>query len=74
MCEHVFCPRVRTAAPSPRAVILDHGEPVYARITDNWPTREPWFNETGDNGALLMERARGERAELRCACCALRMV
>jgi carnosine synthase len=30
-------------------VVLDGGVPTYARVTDNWPTHEPWFNETGDN-------------------------
>jgi len=30
-------------------VVLDAGVATYARVTDNWPTHEPWFNETGDN-------------------------
>ena len=27
-------------------------------MTDNWPTLEPWFNETGDNAPSLFERER----------------
>ena len=25
------------------------GEVVYGAVTDNWPTLEPYFNETGSN-------------------------
>ncbi|GFR47370.1 hypothetical protein Agub_g9079 [Astrephomene gubernaculifera] len=30
-------------------LIFDNGRPVYGAITDNWPTVEPYFNETGSN-------------------------
>lgn len=30
-------------------LILSEGEAVYGAITDNWPTVEPYFNETGSN-------------------------
>eukprot|EP00976_Prorocentrum_cordatum_P064666 1177581-Prorocentrum_minimum.AAC.1 len=35
-------------------VVLSDGEAVYAKVTDNWPTVEPWFNETGDNAPSLL--------------------
>ena len=28
-------------------LVMSGGEAVYGGITDNWPTLEPWFNETG---------------------------
>lgn len=30
-------------------LIFSEFEPVYGCITDNWPTVEPYFNETGSN-------------------------
>lgn len=30
-------------------LVLSEGEAVYGAITDNWPTVEPYFNETGSN-------------------------
>ena len=30
-------------------VIFSEGDAVYGAITDNWPTVEPYFNETGSN-------------------------
>ena len=30
-------------------LVLSEGAPVYGAITDNWPTVEPYFNETGSN-------------------------
>ena len=30
-------------------LIISEGEAVYGAITDNWPTVEPYFNETGSN-------------------------
>ena len=30
------------------------GEPVYGAVNDNWPTVEPYFNETGSNGGRAM--------------------
>ena len=46
-------------------VVLDEGVPVYSRITDNWPTYEPWFNETGDNcPSLLPPAAQAEMVTL----------
>ena len=43
---------------SPRAsppLLPLQGEPVYGAVTDNWPTIEPYFNETG--GWLLTASA-----------------
>ena len=28
---------------------LTQGEVIYGAVTDNWPTIEPYFNETGSN-------------------------
>ena len=30
-------------------LVISDGQPVYGAITDNWPTIEPYFNETGSN-------------------------
>ncbi|KAK9812604.1 hypothetical protein WJX72_000445 [[Myrmecia] bisecta] len=30
-------------------LVFSEGQPVYGAITDNWPTVEPYFNETGSN-------------------------
>mmetsp|Transcript_24803 Transcript_24803/g.63947 ORF Transcript_24803/g.63947 Transcript_24803/m.63947 type:complete len:638 (+) Transcript_24803:91-2004(+) len=30
-------------------LIFDNGVPAYGAVTDNWPTVEPYFNETGSN-------------------------
>merc|ERR1719183_273744 len=30
-------------------VVMNGKSAAYAKVTDNWPTLEPWFNETGDN-------------------------
>ena len=30
-------------------LVLSEGQPVYGCLTDNWPTVEPYFNETGSN-------------------------
>ena len=30
-------------------LVISDGVPVYGAITDNWPTVEPYFNETGSN-------------------------
>lgn len=30
-------------------VVFNQGACVYGAITDNWPTIEPYFNETGSN-------------------------
>lgn len=32
---------------APLALRALQGEPVYGAVTDNWPTLEPYFNETG---------------------------
>eukprot|EP00887_Chlorella_sp_A99_P000154 scaffold16.g154.t1 len=31
-------------------LVLSEGQPVYGAVNDNWPTLEPYFNETGSNG------------------------
>ncbi|KAF5841959.1 ATP-grasp domain-containing protein [Dunaliella salina] len=30
-------------------LVFDNGVPAYGAVTDNWPTVEPYFNETGSN-------------------------
>ena len=35
---------------------LSHGEIIYGAVTDNWPTIEPYFNETGSNCPSLLPR------------------
>jgi hypothetical protein len=37
-------------------VVMNGKSAAYAKVTDNWPTLEPWFNETGDNAPSLFER------------------
>lgn len=37
-------------------LIFDNGQPVYGAITDNWPTVEPYFNETGSNCPSILSR------------------
>uniref|UniRef100_A0A7S0RDS3 ATP-grasp domain-containing protein n=1 Tax=Chlamydomonas leiostraca TaxID=1034604 RepID=A0A7S0RDS3_9CHLO len=38
-------------------LVLDGGVPVYGAVTDNWPTVEPYFNETGSNCPSILPRA-----------------
>jgi hypothetical protein len=38
-------------------LVLSNGETVYGAITDNWPTVEPWFNETGSNCPSILTRS-----------------
>lgn len=37
-------------------LVFDNGVPVYGAITDNWPTVEPYFNETGSNCPSILSR------------------
>lgn len=37
-------------------LVLSEGEVVYGAITDNWPTIEPYFNETGSNCPSVLSR------------------
>jgi biotin carboxylase len=37
-------------------LVLSGGEAVYGAITDNWPTMEPYFNETGSNCPSILSR------------------
>lgn len=30
-------------------LVFSNGECTYGAVTDNWPTIEPYFNETGSN-------------------------
>ncbi len=30
---------------------------VYGSVVDNWPTLEPWFNETGSNAPSTLTRS-----------------
>jgi len=46
-------------------LIFDGGQPRYGAITDNWPTVEPYFNETGSNCPSILPREKqvgGSRA------------
>ena len=46
-------------------LIFDNGSPVYGAITDNWPTVEPYFNETGSNcPSILPKQQQQELMEL----------
>ncbi|KAL6747588.1 ATP-grasp domain-containing protein [Haematococcus lacustris] len=38
-------------------LVFDNGNPVYGAVTDNWPTVEPYFNETGSNCPSILPRA-----------------
>jgi hypothetical protein len=35
-------------------LVLSEGVPVYGAVTDNWPTVEPYFNETGSNAPCIL--------------------
>jgi len=35
-------------------VVLSSSKAMYCKVTDNWPTLEPWFNETGDNAPSML--------------------
>ena len=35
---------------------MSDGIPVYGAVTDNWPTVEPYFNETGSNCPSILPR------------------
>jgi biotin carboxylase len=37
-------------------LVLSQGEVKYGAITDNWPTVEPYFNETGSNCPSILPR------------------
>lgn len=37
-------------------LVLSEGSVVYGAITDNWPTIEPYFNETGSNCPSILPR------------------
>ena len=43
-------------------LLFSEGRPVYGAITDNWPTIEPYFNETGSNCPSVLPR--GQQVEL----------
>jgi carnosine synthase len=43
-------------------LVLSGGNAVYGCITDNWPTVEPYFNETGSNCPSILPR--GQQTEL----------
>ena len=42
--------------------MFSEGAAVYGAITDNWPTIEPYFNETGSNCPSILPR--GQQREL----------
>lgn len=35
-------------------LVFSDGQPVYGAVTDNWPTLEPYFNETGSNSPSIL--------------------
>lgn len=35
-------------------LVFSEGAPVYGAVTDNWPTIEPYFNETGSNAPSIL--------------------
>jgi hypothetical protein len=37
-------------------LVFSQGVCVYGAITDNWPTVEPYFNETGSNCPSILPR------------------
>jgi hypothetical protein len=37
-------------------LVMSEGAPVFGAITDNWPTVEPYFNETGSNCPSILPR------------------
>jgi len=37
-------------------LVMSDGIPVYGAVTDNWPTVEPYFNETGSNCPSILPR------------------
>lgn len=39
-------------------LVLSNGETVYGAVTDNWPTVEPYFNETGSNCPSVLSRSK----------------
>ena len=47
-------------------IILSDGLSVYSKITDNWPTYEPWFNETGDNCPSILPQYQIDEMEKLC--------
>ncbi len=52
-------------------VLNAEGDVVYGNVTDNWPTIEPYFNETGGASARPPCGARPVRAWLLCQACSL---
>ncbi|KDD77180.1 ATP-grasp domain-containing protein [Helicosporidium sp. ATCC 50920] len=38
-------------------IVMSEGRAVYGAITDNWPTQEPYFNETGSNAPSALPAA-----------------
>lgn len=46
-------------------LVFSEGQAVYGAITDNWPTVEPYFNETGSNcPSILPTKQQQELMEL----------
>ena len=35
-------------------LVMSEGQAVYGAVTDNWPTLEPYFNETGSNSPSIL--------------------
>lgn len=50
-------------------LVLSEGAAVYGAVTDNWPTVEPYFNETGSNcPSILPLPAQAELVDLAVKC------
>jgi carnosine synthase len=43
-------------------IVLNDGRVIYAKVSDNWPTIEPYFNETGSNAPSTLSQS--QQAEL----------
>ena len=56
-----MCPPARPPRPPPSLCYTRHASltapipcQVYGAVTDNWPTVEPYFNETGSNAPSIL--------------------
>ena len=60
LCTEIrYTKKISAAAAAPQVdvdLVFSEGAPVYGAITDNWPTIEPYFNETGSNCPSVLPR------------------
>lgn len=47
-------------------IIMHNGRAVYSCISDNWPKKKPWCNETGDNCPSLLSARKQEEIKSLC--------